>query len=288
MQEYCGYVPGVSLEDGFEDRFVERPQDRPEYLDHLLTWAVLSSIQRGTLREPVSKPVTMKKLFPRDSVVCWRGLMTKILASPVERRDPVCFIAYNLDGCLLLCEYTNKDELHARTQNITESERRSSYTGYRFESYVTRQSSFSDSFYKPKFPTVSTSLKTKDFPSNCISFKLSGDSCATLVSTTTTSCSSQPNEALDTHSPCLRLDSYSDTSALSEKKPFRLDWEGTCYGECIHECIGVSDEALKNAIVNTNQAYCQVFRTALGGITILSAGRIILAIYVARNFLRDK
>ena len=152
------FVPcqlGVSLEDGFEDRYIERDASNKEYIDHLLSWAVLARCD--TSSHLASGSLHLNALFPPKAVVCWRGLLTKIMASPIEKLNPVKFVVFKLHDRVLLCEYeesktsnssntassksgrSGKSGGSAKAQSEADDfHKRACFAGYRFETYVTK------------------------------------------------------------------------------------------------------------------------------------------------------
>lgn len=90
----------------------------------------------ATAAAPASTPaVDYAKPFGCD-VVCWRGLLTKIMVAATETRSSLRFAAARVGTAVYLCEFETAEHA-AERQSENERERRTSYAGYRFESYAT-------------------------------------------------------------------------------------------------------------------------------------------------------
>ncbi|VDK81665.1 unnamed protein product, partial [Cylicostephanus goldi] len=79
------------LNQGF-DTFEEKEGD--ERLDVLLDWVVSQAPRGGPL----------KKVLHEADFVCWRGLLTRIAATPFCPKDSWEFAAARIGGVIFLCE----------------------------------------------------------------------------------------------------------------------------------------------------------------------------------------
>ncbi|EGD78950.1 hypothetical protein PTSG_01923, partial [Salpingoeca rosetta] len=309
LKEYRGCELGVPLEDGFEDRFIERDQSHREYIDHLLSWAVLAAHARGLSLE--SKRVTMRDLFPPDSVVCWRGLLTKIMASPLERRNPVSLVAFKLQGCLLLCEYETSESAQQRVHGMSDGQRRACYAGYRFETYVTRDAESRQARHAKHQHVVGSTAAVQTPPVG----KASAAPPANAAQSTPDNAKRPHHDAraAGEHGPGMRSkhaklhacggggggddgdgDDDGDAGHMDERGAVmvgekgggqsgkraadqgdtRGDGHNDPYGCELHADMTLTDQQCARAVVNTNEGFCCVFHTRLNNISILSAGEV--------------
>ncbi|GMR57613.1 hypothetical protein PMAYCL1PPCAC_27808, partial [Pristionchus mayeri] len=108
------------------DTFIDKDVSS-EKLDVLLRWACAQSEEGG------ARP---KKIFHEADVVCWRGALTRIGATPFADRDSWRFIAQRVDDVIYICEYPT-EENEARKAAMTDRDRMMTYWGFKFEQYMT-------------------------------------------------------------------------------------------------------------------------------------------------------
>ncbi|RKP04936.1 RAI1 like PD-XK nuclease-domain-containing protein, partial [Thamnocephalis sphaerospora] len=116
------YPPDLvgDLNDGFDDRYVQRDRGLPDHLDGLL--ATLVQVRE---REPARRAAT------QADVMCYRGVMTRIMCTPYERRD-----AWELGGTLYIEEHESEPKRRQRI-NATRRQDMMGYWGYKFEALST-------------------------------------------------------------------------------------------------------------------------------------------------------
>ena len=68
--------------------------------------------------------------------VCWRGLLTKILTTPYERRDGWIIAVTLYNDTYYMCEFDTEELLNAK-ENKSTREKHMAYWGYKFEQYLT-------------------------------------------------------------------------------------------------------------------------------------------------------
>lgn len=54
--------------------------------------------------------LSMFKIFHEADMICWRGSLTRIGATPYSDRDPWRFVALRVDQVIYLCEYDENIE----------------------------------------------------------------------------------------------------------------------------------------------------------------------------------
>ncbi|CAJ0595237.1 unnamed protein product [Cylicocyclus nassatus] len=113
----------LDLNQGF-DTFEEKEGD--ERLDILLEWVVSQAPRGGPL----------KKVLHEADFVCWRGLLTRIAATPFCPKDSWEFVAARIGGVIFLCE-RETEETRIRKQSMSQREKMMTYWGFKFEQYMT-------------------------------------------------------------------------------------------------------------------------------------------------------
>ncbi|KAI9595501.1 RAI1 like PD-XK nuclease-domain-containing protein [Syncephalis fuscata] len=115
----------TDLNDGFDNRYVERDRTQPDHLDGLL--ASLVELRRDNSKND-SKT--------QADIMCYRGVITRIMCSPYEKRDPWELGITLYKGTLYIEE---RETEHKRRQNLnsTRRQRIMGYWGYKFESVST-------------------------------------------------------------------------------------------------------------------------------------------------------
>ncbi|VDP58357.1 unnamed protein product [Heligmosomoides polygyrus] len=68
--------------------------------------------------------------------VCWRGLLTRIAATPFCPKDPWEFAAARIGGVIFLCE-KETEEAKQRKLSMSQREKMMSYWGFKFEQHMT-------------------------------------------------------------------------------------------------------------------------------------------------------
>ncbi|KAK5973902.1 Decapping and exoribonuclease protein [Trichostrongylus colubriformis] len=111
------------LNKGF-DTFEEKEGD--ERLDVLLDWITTQAPRGGPL----------KKVLHEADFVCWRGLLTRIAATPFCPRDSWEFAAARIGEVIFLCE-KETEETRQRKASMTQRDKMMSYWGFKFEQYMT-------------------------------------------------------------------------------------------------------------------------------------------------------
>eukprot|EP00056_Hartaetosiga_gracilis_P005653 m.87291 g.87291 ORF g.87291 m.87291 type:complete len:321 (+) comp12237_c0_seq2:429-1391(+) len=209
-----------------------------------------------------------RELFYGKDVVCWRGLLTKILVCPYERRKSLQFSVCCIGGVLFLMEFESHEELRKRL-NMTEHHERSCYAGFRFESYCTSKKdvtrvglSESDKMHLQTQKSNANESPSTSSPAL--------DSSSSLPSSVTSSLTTKTRELHQTTKPTpMPTPTSSLLSGIGDE--FSEEMLHQC-GAFQHEDTSQTEEDLNGAVVNTNEAYCSVVTTKLGNTSILLSG----------------
>ncbi|VDN38195.1 unnamed protein product, partial [Cylicostephanus goldi] len=92
-------------------------------LDVLLEWIVTQAPGGGPL----------KKVLHEADFVSWRGLLTRIAATPFCPKESWQFTAARVGGVIFLCE----GDRYRRMEAMTPREQMATYWGFKFEQYMT-------------------------------------------------------------------------------------------------------------------------------------------------------
>ncbi|XP_064609120.1 decapping and exoribonuclease protein-like [Liolophura sinensis] len=127
-----------NLREGYKD-LIKKDESVKEFIDDLLRW-VLVHKQLFVLRDSegnLPSDETLKSL--NTDFICWRGLLTKLLCTPFERRDGwlIAIILYR--GTYYMCEYDTEERKHQK-QRITQRQDEMCYWGWKFEQYLVADS----------------------------------------------------------------------------------------------------------------------------------------------------
>ncbi|EAU83095.1 rai1 [Coprinopsis cinerea okayama7 len=125
LRYYVDPPPSARLDYGY-DRWIKKPDDRGR-LDPLL-----KALNR------LKKDQAKAGLVPDNGVVCWRGIMTKILTAPYEDRDGWDLNVMFVNGVLYFEEHLTEKKLQEKN-NMQPRQRLQTYYGYAFESYCTSE-----------------------------------------------------------------------------------------------------------------------------------------------------
>ncbi|KAK6041254.1 hypothetical protein COOONC_21241 [Cooperia oncophora] len=133
-REDAKYLYEAALADGGRARFdlnkgfstFEEKVEGDERLDVLLDWIATQAPRGGPL----------KKVLHEADFVCWRGLLTRIAATPFCPKDSWEFAAARIGGVIFLCE-RETEETRQRKESMTQREKMMSYWGFKFEQYMT-------------------------------------------------------------------------------------------------------------------------------------------------------
>ncbi|PIO76657.1 RAI1 like protein [Teladorsagia circumcincta] len=77
-----------------------------------------------------------EKVLHEADFVCWRGLLTRIAATPFSPKDSWEFAAARIGGVIFLCE-KETEETRQRKDSMTQRDKMMSYWGFKFEQYMT-------------------------------------------------------------------------------------------------------------------------------------------------------
>ncbi|CAJ0595236.1 unnamed protein product [Cylicocyclus nassatus] len=110
-------------------------------LDVLLEWIVAQAPNGGPL----------KKVLHEADFVSWRGLLTRIAATPFCPKDSWQFTAARVGGVIFLCE----GDRYRRMEAMTPQEQMMTYWGFKFEHYMTVK----EKYEKPKTDEAVTCLE---------------------------------------------------------------------------------------------------------------------------------
>ncbi|GMT28744.1 hypothetical protein PFISCL1PPCAC_20041 [Pristionchus fissidentatus] len=111
-----------------KDTFIDKDASS-ERLDVLLRWACKQS-EEGETRA--------KKIFHEADIVCWRGSLTRIGATPFSDKESWRFVALRADDVIYLCEYPTEESL-AKKAAMTDRDKMMAYWGFKFEQYMTSE-----------------------------------------------------------------------------------------------------------------------------------------------------
>ncbi|VDM71639.1 unnamed protein product [Strongylus vulgaris] len=117
-------------------------QEGDERLDILLDWVMSQAPRGGPLKkvcydelEELSDNCRAQVLHEAD-FLCWRGLLTRIAATPFCPKDSWEFAAARIGDVIFLCE-RETEETRQRKQSMTQREKMMTYWGFKFEQYMT-------------------------------------------------------------------------------------------------------------------------------------------------------
>lgn len=101
------------------DTFVKRDESEKEYLDFILRWIAENNFNLSSV-----------------DFVSWRGLLTKLLTTPYEKREGWIVAASRYRGTWFLYDFDTEAKKLRESQR-SEEEKEMAYWGYKFEQYVT-------------------------------------------------------------------------------------------------------------------------------------------------------
>lgn len=106
--------------------FIQKTEE--EKLDNLLKWIKQSNMN-----------------FHEENInlICWRGLLTKIMCMPYENKESYRIAVVKFNDILYLCEFKTEENA---TRKLNETEKEMCYWGFRFENYMTYKSTEADIF----------------------------------------------------------------------------------------------------------------------------------------------
>lgn len=129
LKYYFPMNKDISLEHGFETH-VTRDLSKPEHLD-----ALLASLRKANLVDSKKPPeATARRRIP--TLITWRGILTKVAATPFDRREPWELRATLFKGTIYL-EEADVESRIAREKTMDETAKRLAYGGYKFEALST-------------------------------------------------------------------------------------------------------------------------------------------------------
>ncbi|TFK40441.1 RAI1 like PD-XK nuclease-domain-containing protein [Crucibulum laeve] len=138
LRYFVGPPLGAKLGYGY-DRWVRKPDTRGR-ID-----ALLRAI--GKAKEDSKK----RGMVEGVGVVCWRGVMTRILTAPYEDRDGWEMNVMLVNGTLYFEEHLSDEKLKDKN-NMAPRQRLQTYYGYAFESYCTSETQTRRSSSSPSYP----------------------------------------------------------------------------------------------------------------------------------------
>ncbi|CAJ0949170.1 unnamed protein product, partial [Mesorhabditis belari] len=112
----------LDLSDGFA---TFQPKDSDQKLNALLAWICTQSPSGGRL----------KQCLHETDFVCWRGLLTKISATPFSQNDDWSFIARKAKGVIFLLEQETEAQA-LRKAKMSPRDHLMTYWGFKFEQYT--------------------------------------------------------------------------------------------------------------------------------------------------------
>lgn len=109
---------------------IKKPEllQETEKINHLLKYLA------DNIHKHLDKNPETEKLFSFD-ILCFRGLLTKIMGTPYERNDSWSICASVLHGNIYLCDFMT-DYKKESELNQSEKQKRCSTWGYKFEQYL--------------------------------------------------------------------------------------------------------------------------------------------------------
>lgn len=123
----------LDLNDGYE-KFVDQRHRLPGCLDDFLRWILEERRRRSKSKDD---DLSLKDLVHGANFVCWRGIFTKLAATPYEERESWLLAAVRFQDVIFLMQIETEQEKE-RCAKMTERDKRMTYWGHRFERYVTR------------------------------------------------------------------------------------------------------------------------------------------------------
>ncbi|XP_043216373.1 decapping and exoribonuclease protein-like isoform X1 [Amphibalanus amphitrite] len=112
------------------DRAVRKDDSQlDERLDNLLKW-ILKNQEKFKLQDRKASFSSLSTDF-----VCYRGLITKLMATPYENREPWIICATKWRGTIYLCAFDTEQKIADRQRETPRQKAMSSW-GYKFEQYM--------------------------------------------------------------------------------------------------------------------------------------------------------
>ena len=103
-------------------------------IDSILKW-ILANKEKLLLNSSQAQSTNGKKLLKPD-FVCWRGLLTTLLATPYENQKEWQFSVIKHRGTIYMCEIETEKSKYER-ENMDAKSYSFTYWGHKFESYIT-------------------------------------------------------------------------------------------------------------------------------------------------------
>ncbi|RCN38080.1 RAI1 like protein [Ancylostoma caninum] len=132
-REDAKYLYEAALADGGRVRFdlnkgfsTFEEKEGDERLDILLDWIASQAPRGGPL----------KKVLHEADFLCWRGLLTRIAATPFCPKDSWEFAAARVGDVIFLCE-RETEETRQRKLSMSQRDKMMTYWGFKFEQYMT-------------------------------------------------------------------------------------------------------------------------------------------------------
>lgn len=125
------------LSDGYES-YIEQNSRLPGCLDNFLRWILEEKRRRCVGDEFSTKKIPLKELVHGVDFLCWRGLFTKLAATPYDDREPWMIGAVKFEGVIFLMAFETVQEREKKAA-MTDRDKRMTYWGHRFEKYVTKK-----------------------------------------------------------------------------------------------------------------------------------------------------
>jgi hypothetical protein len=135
----------ADLLEGYPLQYIQRDRQKLEYIDHICQF-LLSAQQQ---QEPAAEAAL------QADVVCFRGLLTKVMHCAHARREPLRFVAQRFGSRLYLCEIEEPPaagtgpalpQRHGQRGDlaqVTADHAKAQYAGYKFEQVATASPSSS-------------------------------------------------------------------------------------------------------------------------------------------------
>ncbi|XP_026481244.1 decapping and exoribonuclease protein-like [Ctenocephalides felis] len=118
---------GFNLNNGINQTVHKDEKAHEEKLDHLLKFIVYN-------RKQLCSPAATTNLINFD-IVCFRGLLTKLMCTPFENREGWNILAQNWKGTTYLCAWESEKSKMKRLKDIKYQRKFMSW-GYKFEQFL--------------------------------------------------------------------------------------------------------------------------------------------------------
>ena len=125
----------IDLNDGYEDRYIQRDEEVKNRLNNLLRW-MLANKNRFVVLHSKPKERVENVIGEYPDFLLWRGHLTKFMCTPYENRDGWIMACQKLHRTIYISEVETEQAAEQR-RNRSDREKHMIFWGKRFEGYMT-------------------------------------------------------------------------------------------------------------------------------------------------------